>query len=121
MINETFIERHIKLGKKKAITSKVLYSYYKINGGKLKFSLFFRGLRRSIEEYRLKGNRIIGDEKGYYIAMTDEEWENYTATVLRRIKTEISVIASASNTTAGNIIKKLFPVDVNPSQINLDF
>lgn len=96
----------LRYGKKNAITRKQLYlDYRNIEKGTLSFDSYDRQIRALVEQARLHGWKIIGDNNGMYIAETDQEWEDYMKKVESRISSEIQTFAGANKTTPMKLVR----------------
>lgn len=95
------------VGKKRARTAETLYRFYKrFRSGQRGFDVFYRELRLAVEELRRQKYKIVGDNYGYYIAETSEEWERYVAKQRSRILNELVTLATASNRTVISLMKE---------------
>lgn len=106
-------------GQKLYITSKEFYEIYKNDGGYKKYDTFFRELRYIIEKARRKGVKIIGDNNGFRIAQTSDEWNRYIEKKKTALISEIETLATCSNRTPASFVRELFynkpAKDVSPS------
>jgi hypothetical protein len=77
---------------------------------------FKRKVRSLAHEARFNGHWIIGDNNGYYIALTRAEWESYKKQRLLAIHNELRTLANCDNITLSDLIKNVYgvvPTDKN--------
>jgi len=112
-------------GKRSALTADTLYARYKLLNGRtsgrvllapITADTFKRKLRALASLARHEGTRIIGDENGYYIAVNNDEWNDYKRTRFAALKEELESFASCERLSVRDMIKEVYCVNVeNPN------
>lgn len=92
------------------------------NSGNHNLSLdtFKRRLRDLSSEARKLGHRVIGDNNGYYIALTEKEWRDYCHRRFAAIKDELVSLAKPEGIAVKDLIKLVYKVDVFDNNLSLD-
>ena len=80
---------------------------------------FKRKLRQFAQEARLNGHWVIGDDSGYYIALTKEEWLAYRQKRFHAINSELQAIAACDKITLGDLIKNVYAISVDDKNYSL--
>lgn len=113
-------------GKQSARSAEELHALYeKSHGisprGMMHIESFKRRLRKLASLARHQGTRIIGDENGYYIAVNNDEWNEYKRTRFAALKEELESFASCERLSIKDLIKEVYYVRVdNPNfELNL--
>lgn len=96
----------IKVGKENAITAKKLFDLYKLGNGLKSFDVFYRELRLVVEELRREKIKIVGDNSGFYIAETQEEWFAYMERQKHRIMNELITLSVCSGRTIIGLVRE---------------
>lgn len=105
----------LNYGKANAKTADQLAGYFEYKS----LSDFKRKLRIIAQEARLKGHWVIGDESGYYLALTKEEWHNYRNKRFHAINSELQALASCDKISIKDLIKNVYAVSVDDKNYNL--
>lgn len=71
-------------------------------------STFQRRLRDLSSQARLNGIKVIGDDYGYYIAVTRHEWEEFKAKRFTSISSEIKSFANCEKLTLSDFISNIW-------------
>lgn len=108
---EEFFQRNsilqlIKVGKQNAVTAKKLFDLYKHGNGLKSFDVFYRELRLVVEELRREKIKIVGDNSGFYIADTQEEWLAYMERQKHRIMNELITLSVCSGRTIIGLVRE---------------
>lgn len=103
-------------GKSNAKTADTLFKQLKSN---ITASHFARDLRYLSGEARKLGHRVIGDDKGYYMALNEKEWEDYSRRRLGAIKDELVSLAGAQRISVQDLIKTVYAVNVQDKNYSL--
>lgn len=109
-------------GQNSAMKAERLYELYQLsNGQPMTLDIFKRKLRNLASEARKQGNRVIGDEAGYYIALTHNEWNAYKGRRFAAIREELTSFANCERLSVRDLIKEVYAVNVeNPNyELNL--
>lgn len=105
----------LKYGKDKALTAdKLSQSFPSQSPSDLK-----RKLRQFAQEARLNGHWVIGDDNGYYIALTKEEWLAYRQKRFHAINSELQAIAACDKISIGDLIKNVYAISVDDKNYTL--
>lgn len=86
----------------------------------IEISTFRRRLRILSHEARKEGHWVIGDEKGYYLALNKTEWDRYKARRFRAIKDELESIANCDRMSSKDLIKLVYQVKVDDPNYTLN-
>ena len=105
----------LKYGKDNALTAEMLSNNFQTES----ISVFKRKLRQFAQEARLNGHWVIGDDSGYYMALTKEEWHNYRNKRFHAINTELQALASCDKISIKDLIKNVYAVSVDDKNYNL--
>jgi hypothetical protein len=105
-------------GKDKALSSADIYMK---TDKKIDLNTFKRRLRTLSHEARKEGHWVIGDEKGYYMAMNKAEWDRYKIRRFRAIKDELESIANCDRLSTQDLIKLVYLVKVDDPNYTLNF
>jgi len=105
----------LKYGKKNALTADKLFLLFSDTN----ISAFKRKLRTCAHEARLNGHWVIGDDSGYYLAVTKEEWQNYRNRRLSAINDELKAIASCDKISFSDLIHNVYAVSPDDKNYNL--
>jgi hypothetical protein len=73
-------------------------------------------VRELAQEARFNGHWLIGENNGYYLALTRAEWESYKSKRLLAINNELKAFANCDNISFADLIKKVYriiPTDKN--------
>ncbi len=105
-------------GKDKALSASDIYS--KTDKG-IDLSTFRRRLRNLSHEARREGHWVIGDEKGYYMAVNKAEWDRYKVRRFRAIKDELESIANCDRMSPKDLIKLVYQVKVDDPNYTFNF
>ena len=97
-------------GKDKALSASDLYNK---TDRSIDISTFRRRLRILSHQARKEGHWVIGDEKGYYLALNQEEWNRYKVRRFRAIKDELESIANCDRISTKDLIKLVYQVKVD--------
>jgi hypothetical protein len=103
-------------GKPKALTSKQLYD---LSNQSIPVTTFQRKLRDLANEARLNGNKVIGDDNGYYLAINLNEWEDFKSKRFASISTEVAAFAHCEHLTVSDLIKNIWKVKVDDPNYEL--
>ncbi|OGU55422.1 MAG: hypothetical protein A2V66_16725 [Ignavibacteria bacterium RBG_13_36_8] len=107
-VDSQYILSQLKIGKQNGIKAKEFYARYKNNGGTSSFSTFDRQLRKVNEIARRQKKQIIGDNNGFYLAETDEEWEKWKKKIKSRIMNELHTLAMCTNRPEISLLKEWY-------------
>jgi len=107
----------IDYGLSQAKTADVLYLELK---PKITLPTFKRKLREFASEARINGHRIIGNDKGYFIAITNSEWESFKKIRFASLSSELKGIAACDHITVKDLIKNVYQVSVKDENYELD-
>jgi hypothetical protein len=110
ILTHNFIMRKVQHGKEHARTAKKLYEEYTNEGGVLSYEVFYRKIRNLIESERRKRVRIIGDDEGFYIAASEEEWNKYELRAKNRILSELKTLALCNGLSVLGLLKGWFDI-----------
>ncbi len=102
-------------GRANAKTAEELSKYFEYKN----LSDFKRRLRLVSQEARLQGHWVIGDDSGYYMALTKEEWQSYRNKRFHAINTELQALASCDKISVKDLIKNVYAVSVDDKNYNL--
>jgi hypothetical protein len=102
-------------GKSSAKTADQLSKYFEYKS----LSDFKRKLRIISQEARLKGHWVIGDDSGYYLALTKEEWQSYRNKRFHAINTELQALASCDKISFSDLIKNIYAVSPTDKNFSL--
>ena len=105
----------LNYGKANAKTAEQLSVFFEHKS----LSDFKRKLRLIAQEARLQGHWVIGDDSGYYMALTKEEWHNYRNKRFHAINTELQALASCDKISIKDLIKNVYAVSVDDKNYNL--
>jgi hypothetical protein len=105
----------LKYGKDNSLTADKLSNSFQSES----ISVFKRKLRQFAQEARLNGHWVIGDDSGYYIALTKEEWLAYRQKRFHAINSELQAIAACDKITLGDLIKNVYAISVDDKNYNL--
>lgn len=105
----------LKYGKDNALTAEKLSTCFKSQS----LSDFKRKLRQFAQEARLNGHWVIGDDNGYYIALTKEEWFAYRQKRFNAINSELQALAACDKITLGDLIKNVYAISVDDKNYSL--
>lgn len=105
----------LSYGKANAKTAEQLSAFFEHKS----LSDFKRKLRLISQEARLQGHWVIGDDNGYYMALTKEEWQNYRNKRFHAINTELQALASCDKISIKDLIKNVYAVSVDDNNYNL--
>lgn len=105
----------LKYGKYNALTAEKLYNRFQSHSA----SDFKRKLRQFAQEARLNGHWVIGDDSGYYIALTKEEWLAYRKKRFHAINSELQAIAACDKISIGDLIKNVYAISVDDKNYTL--
>ena len=83
-------------------------------------STFRRRLRILSHEARKEGHWVIGDEKGYYMALNKAEWNRYKTRRFRAIKDELESIANCDRLSTKDLMKLVYQVKVDDPNYTLN-
>ena len=97
-------------------TAEVLYNMVQPGFSTDKFN---RLLRELSSEARKLGHRVIGDDKGYYLALNEKEWKDYCNRRYCAIRNELVSLAGAERISVVDLLKTVYSVDVNNKNFNL--
>ena len=122
---ETFLNA-IPYGKHSALTAVQLYELYHSQFPKVSHSqssvtpisleAFKRMLRTFSHNARLKGHWVIGDDLGYYLALSKDEWLAYRNRRLSALKDELTSLANCDRISVADFIKLVYHINVhNPN------
>lgn len=89
------------------------------SGKKISLDTFKRRVRDLSTEARKLGHRVIGDNSGYYLAMNEKEWKDYSTRRFAAIKTELVSLAGPEGIAVQDLIKLVYKVNVNDNNLNL--
>jgi hypothetical protein len=103
-------------GRSQGRTAEVLYNMVQPGYSTDKFN---RLLRELASEARKLGHRVIGDDKGYYIALNEKEWKDYCERRYCAIRNELISLAGAERISVVDLLKMVYSVDVNNKNFNL--
>lgn len=106
-----------KYGKSQARKATELWE---TSGKKLSLDAYKRRLRDLSSEARKLGHRVIGDDNGYYIALTDKEWDDYCRRRFAAIKEELVSLAKPQGISVPDLIKLVYKVNVSDNNYNLE-
>ncbi len=122
-VNDLF--NMLGFGKHSAKKATELYDLYLLKraetevgmiSSRLSLDAFKRRLRTLSSLARHQGTRIIGDENGYYIAVNNDEWNEYKRTRFAALKEELESFASCERLSVRDLIKEVYCVNVeNPN------
>ena len=101
-------------GKSAAQTAEQLFTQFSNES----LSDFKRKLRELAQEARLAGHWIIGDNKGYYLAVSKSEWQEYRNRRMAAISTELKALASCDNISLSDLIKNVYAVSTDDNNYN---
>ena len=77
---------------------------------------FKRMLRTFSHNARLKGHWVIGDDLGYYLALSKDEWNAYRNRRLSAIRDELTSFANCDRISVADFIKLVYHINVhNPN------
>ena len=102
----------LKYGKNNAVSAKHLLGNFEFTN----LLEFKRKVRMLAHEARFNGHWIIGDSRGYYVALHRAEWESYKKQRLLSINNELKAIANCDNISFSDLIKTIYgiiPTDKN--------
>ena len=102
----------LQYGKKSAVSAKRLAGNFNATN----LLEFKRKVRSLAHEARFNGHWLIGDNNGYYLALTRSEWEAYKKQRLLAINNELKAIANCDNISFSDLIKNVYsitPTDKN--------
>lgn len=102
----------LKYGKNNAVSAKHLSGNFEFTN----LLEFKRKVRMLVHEARFNGHWIIGDSRGYYVALHRAEWESYKKQRLLSINNELKAIANCDNISFSDLIKTIYgiiPTDKN--------
>ena len=105
-------------GKQNALSAAKLFEK---SNWSLDFSTFKRRLRNASHEARKEGHWVIGDEKGYYLAINKDEWNRYKARRFRAIKDELESLANCDRMSTKDLIKIVYQVKVDDPNYTFEF
>lgn len=105
----------LRYGKLSAQTAEELSKFFPHQS----LSDFKRKLRFIAQEARLNGHWVIGDDSGYYLALTKEEWLSYRNKRFHAINTELQALASCDKISVKDLIKNVYAVSVDDKNYNL--
>ncbi len=103
-------------GKAKALTSKQLHD---LSDQSMPLTTFQRRLRDLANEARLNGNKVIGDDNGYYLAINLNEWEEFKSKRFASISTEVAAFAHCEHLTVSDLIKNIWKVKIENQNYEL--
>jgi hypothetical protein len=114
----------LKYGKPQARTAKDLYiDYTEVymfdKGPSLSADAFYRKLRALANEARENGIRVIGDESGYYIAVSQTEWDAYKKRRFHAMKDELDSFSKCERLSVRDLIKEVFYIKVENQNFEL--
>jgi hypothetical protein len=107
-VTKEFILGQLKGGESNAKTSHIIYTEYKKLGGSSSYQIFFRKLRLVIEELRRGKVKVIGNDRGYYLAESDGEWERYERKCRSKVYSEVETIAKCKGLSVVDVVKNWF-------------
>lgn len=93
---------------------------WQLSGKRISLDTFKRRLRDLSSEARKLGHRVIGDNNGYYIALTEKEWMDYCNRRFAAIKDELISLAKPEGIAVKDLIKLVYKVDVFDNNLSLD-
>jgi hypothetical protein len=102
----------LQYGKKSAVSAKRLAGNFNVTN----LLEFKRKVRTLTQEARFNGHWLIGDNNGYYLALTRAEWESYKSRRLLAINNELKAFANCDNISLADLIKNVYriiPTDKN--------
>ena len=109
--------RILKYGSNQARTAEQLWE---ISGKHITLDNFRRRLRDLSSEARKTGHRVIGDNSGYYLAITEKEWKDYRNRRYAAIKDELVSLAGPEQMSVQDVIKLVYKVDVFDNNLSLN-
>jgi ABC-type ATPase involved in cell division len=74
---------------------------------------FKRKLRVVAQDARLAGHWVIGDNSGYYLAVSKSEWQEYRNRRMAAINSELQAIASCDKISLSDLIKNVYAVSTD--------
>lgn len=99
-------------GKIHALTSENLYeAFTRLGWGSKSLSLFQRECKLLSAIARKEGIRVIGDENGYYLAVSNEEWSDYKKRRFGAIRNELESFANCERLSVKDLIKEVYGVN----------
>jgi len=104
-------------GKDKALSAADIYNK---TDRSIDLSTFRRRLRNLSHEARREGHWVIGDERGYYLAMNKKEWDRYKSRRFRAIKDELESLANCDRISTKDLIKLVYQVKVDDPNYTLN-
>jgi len=107
----------LKYGRSKARKAAEMWE---ASGKKLTQDTYKRRLRDLSSEARKLGHRVIGDDTGYYIALTDKEWDDYSHRRFAAIKDELVSLAKPQGIAVQDLIKLVYKVNVTDNNYSLE-
>ena len=107
-------------GKVNALTSENLYEAF-IKSGWIKkpLSLFQRECRALSAAARKEGIRVIGDESGYYLAVSKEEWNDYKKRRFGALRDELESFANCERLSVKDLIKEVYCINADNKNYEL--
>jgi hypothetical protein len=105
----------LKYGKYNALTAEKLAKIFHSQS----ISDVKRKLRQFAQEARLNGHWVIGDDSGYYIALTKEEWLAYRQKRFNAINSELQALAACDKISFGDLIKNVYAISVDDKNYTL--
>jgi len=112
-------------GKKAALPAEQLYSNYLVNLSvyikPIPLVTFKRLLRTYSHSARLAGHWVIGDDSGYYLALSKAEWEQYRNRRLAALKDELTALANCDRISVADFIKLVYHINVNNPNYEMSF
>ena len=99
----------LKYGKSESLTADELFNQF----GNKSLSEFKRRLRELAQEARLNGHWVIGDNNGYYLAISKEEWSKYRNRRFSAINSELKALASCDKISLSDLIKNVYAVSTD--------
>jgi len=106
----------LSYGKSSAKTAAQLFNSFGDHKSLLDFK---RKLRLFSQEARLNGHWIIGDDAGYYIAVSKNEWNEYRDKRFKAINSELIALAHCDNISLSDLIKNVYAVSPTDANFNL--
>ena len=104
-------------GKMSALTAEALHRKV---ASSLSLPIFKRKLRTLAHEARLNGHRVIGDDNGYYKAITQKEWNEYRTRRFSSFSEELKAFASCEKISVADLIKDVYHIDPTNPNYSLD-
>jgi len=102
-------------GKSAALRAVDLAEFFEVKN----ISHFKRKLRVLSHEGRLNGHWIIGDDSGYYLALSKDEWNLYKKRRFAALKEELTALAACDRISLSDLIKNVYAVSVDEKDYSL--